>query len=109
MNYNPENLTKTYDKMIRGDFNVKDIESLGEFINTSNLSEKQRKELGLPFGVYIGANDDGTGTISTFTKSQIEKGLEDEDVFDYLNGRLNTIHQTSEARFYSKNGEFIIK
>ena len=109
MNYNPENLTKTYDKMIRGDFNVKDIESLGEFINTSNLSEKQRKELGLPSGVYIGANDDGTGTISTFTKSQIEKGLEDEDVFDYLNGRLNTIHQTSEARFYSKNGEFIIK
>lgn len=108
MNYNPENLTKTYDKMIRGDFNVKDIESLGEFINTSNLSEKQRKELGLPVGVYIGANDDGTGTISTFTKSQIEKGLEDIDVFEYLNGRLNTIHQTSEARFYSKNGEFII-
>lgn len=109
MNYNPENLTKTYDKMIRGDFNVKDIELMGEFINTSNLSEKQRKELGLPSGMYIGANDDGTGTISTFTKSQIEKGLEDEDVFDYLNGRLNTIHQTSEARFYSKNGEFIIK
>ena len=40
MNYNPENLTKTYDKMIRGDFSVKDIRVYGENLLTRQIYRK---------------------------------------------------------------------
>ena len=107
--YNPESVSKAYDKMIRGNYSIKDIEDTGEFINTNRMPESQRKKLGIPSNVYIGANDDGSGTIKVFTKEQLENGIQDGQVFEYLNGRLGTIHELGEARFYSKNGVFTIK